>query len=115
MISSVHSCSVFVSHSCVTTLLHDSVSFPVSDVSLSFLILKALMTPMSDAKSKLYSPHFTSGSVGKIKFPKSTENFLHQTDIHFKSETLICAGRVNTRSSSTETPRTGASPFVYSK
>merc|ERR1719481_1730380 len=59
----------------------------------------------------------TSGiltSVAKITFPKSTENFLHQTESHFSSETFKCSGRIRVTASLEAAPRIGASSFLYS-
>merc|ERR1719481_364613 len=53
-------------------------------------------------------------SVAKITFPKSTENFLHQTESHFSSETFKCSGRIRVTASLEAAPRIGASSFLYS-
>merc|ERR1719481_2130839 len=52
-------------------------------------------------------------SVAKITFPKSTENFLHQTESHFSSETFKCSGRIRVTASLEAAPRIGASSFLY--
>ena len=57
----------------------------------------------------------TLRSVGKMRFPKSTLNFLHQTESHLMSPTFMFSGSLRVTSSLAAPFRMGALSSLYSK
>ena len=56
----------------------------------------------------------TLRSVGKIRFPKSTPNFLHQTESHLMSPTFMFSGSLRVICSLAAPLRMGALWSLYS-